>query len=319
MTEEKRESMLRKVRALYAKANSTEHEGERAVFMAKADQLMEAHAIETWMLEAGKDDEQSKLVVKRSFDMSWWSELGDLPHDCKSQVWHLFASCAKHARCYVSANGIWQSGGCPVWGLEADLDYLDFLFTDLFVQLFAKIRPAYNPDKTLGENVMIAKEAGMKYTDIAVWCGHPEWRIPNGTGGWKSSPTNKMLSSYKSHLKSIGQSPSDRVTVHPHTYAYSFLSAFTVTIRKRFEDMSASTASTRVGGAELVLRDIREQAQSAAFSEFPAWAKHSGLSRSGGGRKLSTQGYASGGNAGKDARIAGRGGNNLRGTKRLSS
>src|SRR5438105_2377791 len=243
MTDTKREDLLRKVRGLYAKANNTEHEGERQVFMAKADQLMEQYAIEEWQLLAGQ--EENKAIVKRQFDMSWWSQLGDLPHDCKSQVWHLFASCAEHARCYVNANGIWTSGGVPVWGLESDLDYLDMLFTDLFVQLFGKIRPAYDPARSMGENVAIAKEAGMKYIDIAVWLGHPEWRVPNGTGGYKTADNGKMLREYKTYLKSIGKTTRDVVSVHPSTYAYSFLAAFTSKIRERFRAMKQSTTDAR--------------------------------------------------------------------------
>lgn len=306
MTDSKRDDILRKVRGLYAKAQSTEFEGERQVFMAKADQMMESYAIETWMLEAGKDEEQSRLVVRRDFNMSWWSELGDLPHDAKSQVWHLFSACVKHCRCYTNAAGIWNTGGCPVWGLEADLDFLNFLFTDLFVQLFAKVKPSYDPNKTMGHNVMIAKEAGMKYIDIALWLGKPEWRVSNGSGGYKTADGGKMLREYKAHLKSIGKTTQDVVAIHPHTWAYSYLSAFTATIRERFREMESTNAGERSGGAELVLRDIRQQAASAAYAEFPQFAKKDGLSHQGGGRRLSTAGYAAGGSAGKSASIANR-------------
>lgn len=300
MTNAKREDLLRKVRGLMAKANSTEHEGERQTFMAKADELMEKYAIEQWMLATG--EEENKAIVKRQFDMSWWSQLGDLPHDCKSQVWHLFSTCAKHARCYVNANGIWTSGGVPVWGMESDLDYLDALFTDLFVQLFGKIRPSYDPKLSLGENVVVGKDAGMKWSQIAIWAGHPEWYDAYSK---KMLDHGKLKREYLTALKAAGRS-GERVSVHPHTYAYSFLSAFTVKIRERLGGMEKTTSQGRGTGADLVLRDIRLAAAEAAFGENPAWRKSTGMVRSG-ARSISDQGYASGGNAGANARITQKG------------
>jgi hypothetical protein len=301
MTESKQEAMLRKIRGLYAKANSTEHSGEREVFMAKADQLMEQYAIDTWMLQAGEDTEKAKLIVKRLFDVSWWNDLGDLSHDSKSQVWHLFQDCVTHCRCYTHAGKIWNSGGVPVYGMAADLDYLNLLFTDLFIQLFAQVKPTYDPNKSLGHNVAIAKQAGMKYIEIALWLGKPEWRVPNGTGGYKTADKGKMLREYKKYVAEHGGTV---VTVHPSNWAYSFIMSFRSTVAARFKEMrGADTAAT--GGNALVVRDIREAAQSAMFDDFPELRKGTGLVRSG-GRRLIGEAAAAGGAAGSKARIADR-------------
>jgi hypothetical protein len=328
MTESKRESILRKVRGLMAKAQSTEHEGERQVFMAKADELMEQYAIETWMLETGKDSEQARLIVRRQLDIAWWFQMRGVHHDARSEVWWLFDACVRHCRCYTSASA-WDVGTktVAVYGLEADLDYLDLLFTDLLVQLSSKIRPTYDPNKSMGENVMIAKEAGMKYTAIAVWLGYPEWRVPNGSGGYKTADKGKMLREYKKHLASIGKSVSDVVTVHPDAWAISYCAAFRATIQRRFREMSGARESGSNDSQALVLRDIRLQAQEAMYQDFPDLRPHpegcecetckpkKALKYREGHRTVSAA-YYRGGEAGANARIASRN-QKLGGSKQL--
>jgi hypothetical protein len=265
----KQEDILRRVRGLMAKAASTEFEGEREAFQAKADQLMEAYAIETWMLQTGEDESKARLIVKRDFDMSWWSQLGhQVSWETKSNVWYLFTACVKHCRCFTSTR-TFGFDSVPVFGMEADLNYLDLLFTDLFTQLFAKIKPQYDPDKSMGENVMRAKEAGMKYIDIAVWLGHPEWRVPNGTGGYKTADNGKMLREYKSYLKSIGKTPKDVVTVHPASWALSYTYGFYTQVAARLHRMREDREAENTGSNALALRDIEMMAREAYDAMFP--------------------------------------------------
>ena len=274
---QRQDDILRKVRALIAKANSTDFEGEREVFMAKADQLMESYAIETWMLATGDDEEKAKNIERRDFDMSWWGDLSGIHHDAKSNVYHLFAACVRHCRCYTSVS-LFSSTNMPVYGMPADLDYLNLLFTDLFIQLFAKLKPAYDPQKSMGENIMIAKEAGMKYTDIAVWLGHPEWREQvygqRGYGHWKTCDNGKMLREYKKYLTSIGKTPKDVVSAHPDAWAISYTQAFWSRITTRLKNQIADRASEQTGSMALVLQDIRKKAEMALYEDFPHLKPH---------------------------------------------
>src|SRR5580765_5812641 len=246
--ESRQAAILRKVRALYAKAASTEHEGEREVFTAKADQLMEAYAIETWQLETGADDEKARLITRVDMDMSWWIQLYQIHEDARWPIWYLFDSCVKHCRCYTEWGA--QTYGrenrkITVFGLQADIEYLDLLFTDLFTQIFSRVSPTYDPAKCMGENVMRAKEAGMKYTDIANWLGHPEWVVPNGTGGVKTADNGKMLREYKKYLLTIGKTPRDVVSVHPDSWIIGFVSSFCTKVRQRMRAMAEMRAESR--------------------------------------------------------------------------
>lgn len=314
----KTEDILRKVRGLIAKANATDFEGEREAFMAKADQLMEAYAIETWQLETGDDDEKAKLIVRRDFDMQWWSDLKGVHHDAKSSVWWLFSACVRHCRCRTSVS-LFSFSTIPVFGLQADLDYLDLLFTDLFIQLFDKLKPKYDPNKSMGENIMRAKEAGMKYTDIAVWLGHPEWREmvygERGYGHWKTCDNGKMLREYKNYLKSIGKTPKDVVSAHPDAWAISFTSAFTSRIQTRLRNQVEEREAGYTGSMELVLRDIAKMAEEALFDAFPDLRPHPADCdckectkknkpvKYRGGHQINMAAYARGGKAGDEARI----------------
>lgn len=315
----KQEDILRKVRGLIAKAQGTEFEGEREAFMAKADALMEAYAIEEYMLATGEDESKARLIKRRDFDMGWWRQLYGIDHDARNCVYWLFNTCVKHCRCMTSVQA-WSftSNTAAIYGTEADLSYLDLLFTDLFTQLFAKIKPAYDSDKSMGENVLVAKEAGMKYTDIAVWLGHPEWVVPNGTGGTKTADNGKMLREYKAFLKSIGKSPRDVVSVNPKAYQYSYCYGFYATVAERLRMMRGDREVEHTGDMSLALRDIEDLAREAMWDDFPELrpheddcqceqckarrkpVKYSGRQ----GYQLVSQGYGAGKGAGQTARIA---------------
>lgn len=317
--ESRQEAILRKVRGLMAKAASTEFPEERDAFQAKADELMEQYAIESWMLASGSDESKARLIKRREFDMTWWRELRGVDSDAKNAVYWLWTACVRHCRC-VTDIMTWSTleNKASIFGTEADLTYLDLLFTDLFTQLFAKIKPAYDPDKSLGENVLRAKEAGMKYTDIAVWLGHPEWRERNGTGGWKTCDNGKMLREYKSYLRSIGKTPADVISVNPKAYQYSYCYAFYTTVSSRMYEMRQGREDT-TGSTAIALRDIEVLAKEAMWDEFPDLRPHPEDCQCEActakakpikyrqGYQIVHQGYGAGRDAGAKARIAQQG------------
>lgn len=272
---DRQDDILRKVRALIAKASSTDFPEEAEAFRRKADALMEAYAIETWMLETGKDETKARLIKTVAMDMQWWADLKDLEFDARSNVWYLFTACVKHCRCVADwSTRDYRANTVRVYGMSSDIAYLDLLFTDLFIQLFDKIKPKYDPNRSLGENVMRAKEAGMKYIDIAVWAGHPEWREMTHTGGYKTCDGGKMLREYKKHLEGLGKSPRDVVTVHPDNYRLSYTYSFYAEISKRLRAMRDDRAGGQTGSTALALRDIEDLAREAMYEDFPELRPH---------------------------------------------
>lgn len=273
MSENKaQESVLQKVRALLAKAASTEFEGERQVFMQKADELMERYAIDQVMLEHAKDSTKARLVERRRMEINWYYQLKDIDRDARSEIYWLWIACVRHCRCVGGEFNTYERiDGAPVvsvYGIPSDLMYLDLLFTDLMSQMVAKLRPSYDPDKTMGYNIAVAKAAGMKYADIAVWMGREDW-VVNG----RPVDHGIMARAYKQHVEEHGQ---DWITVRPGTYQWSFVEGFCRTISSRMYQMrklrTAETDST--GPMALALRDVLDLAKEELWNDFPNLRPH---------------------------------------------
>lgn len=99
MSGDKKEKMLEKVRALLAKANDTEFEGEADVFRAKADELMTAYAIEQWQVDEADSrvGTSNRTPERRDIDISWYwkNSYSHIKHD----LYHMFDQVARSCRC----------------------------------------------------------------------------------------------------------------------------------------------------------------------------------------------------------------------------
>lgn len=267
------EKVLQRVRALIAKAQSTEFEEERITFMAKADELMEKYTIDRAMAMQ-KDDPNVRLVVRRNMDVSWWRDMKDIDRDSRNEIYWLWQACVRHCRCVTPGFGEitygfhedgrrnWEEMSIPVFGTENDLNYLDMLFTDLFLQMMSKVKPKYDPNLEIGANVRLAKEAGMTWDQILDWSGL------RGTALGK-----RLLPAYRKYCEAHGL---PQVKINPKTYQWSFVSGFTAMIRTRLQEMRRQREGAPGTGEStaLVLRDIQQQAQDAMWDDFPHLKPH---------------------------------------------
>lgn len=265
MTEKQHEKMLQRVRALLAKANSTEFEEERKTFLAKADELMEKYAIDK-ALAMQAEDPNVRLVVRRDMDFSWWTDLRGIDRDAAGEIYWLWDSCVKHCRCVTvgAANAVWtrEEKTVAVYGTESDLDYLDLLFTDLFMQMSKKLKPTFDPNLEIGASVRLAKEAGMTWDQILDWTG------------LRYDPLGKrLLPAYRKYCEAHNL---PQVKINPKTYQWSFTSGFCTTIRTRFRAIREQREGGRdsTGSMALALRDIADQARDAMYDDFPDLKPH---------------------------------------------
>lgn len=276
---DKMDKILNQVRALLAKAASTEFEGERRVFLEKADELMEKYAIEEVML-LQKDDSKARIIERREMDISWWHALKELNHDTRSEIFWLWTACVRHCRCVggTFSTYTYASQTTAVYGVPSDLSYLNLLFTDLLNQMIGHIRPEYDKNKSMGENIAVAKAAGMKYADIAIWMGKPEWvkevyNRQTGRRDFKPIDHGIMARAYKEFVAQAGQ---DWITVRPATYLWSYIESFCNAVKSRLYYIQQQRAgkSEQTGSNALVLRDIRLQAREALYEDFPSLRPH---------------------------------------------
>ncbi|WP_298133866.1 DUF2786 domain-containing protein [Micropruina sp.] len=113
--------ILERVRALLAKAESTEHESEAMAFTAKAQQLMTKHAIEQAMVDEGGAAENSPGMIRVPLDPPY--------ADAKAL---LLQTIAENTRC--RALFLAELALSHVIGYSDDLEAVELLFTSLLVQ-----------------------------------------------------------------------------------------------------------------------------------------------------------------------------------------
>jgi hypothetical protein len=283
--------MLERVRALLAKADSTDFPEEAAAFRAKADALMTQYAIDQWMVdEAQAGTEARPKPEVRHMDFAWW-----YTSERHSELWDLFCDTAHHCRCVVATRGQGSSGSyrqMPVIGLPADLDYFDMLFTSLMLQMGKQLEPRPDADGELGEQVFLLRQAGQPWERITEqvflaglvtptkketekvneWraryatgylnpnaVGEPiEWRELKHSEAW-TDMKNRLANANRKYVKTNGLQQ-ERNYVKPRVYQRSFAIGFVDEVRRRFFAMRREQASGQTSGMELALVDIRQQA-----------------------------------------------------------
>ncbi|MFF1871790.1 DUF2786 domain-containing protein [Kitasatospora herbaricolor] len=121
--------MLSRIRALLAKAESTEYPEEAEALTAKAQQLMAQHSI----------DEALLAVTAAAADTPAALRIGvDSPYEVPKTM--LLDAVAAANRCRV----VWakEFGFCTIVGFDADLDGVELLYTSLLVQATAAMHKA---------------------------------------------------------------------------------------------------------------------------------------------------------------------------------
>jgi hypothetical protein len=343
--------MLERVRALLAKADSTNFPGEAESFRAKADELMTTYAIEQWQVDDANGAQATRPRPEvRQMDFSWWT--GRVAQH--EQLWSLFLDTAAHCRCVVALRGYATSahGGSyktmPVIGLASDLDYLDMLFTHLMLQMQRQLHPRVDTSKTLGENAFAMRSAGksmregrdamapllwdagmLDLTDAqlekAPWVRQPS-TYPDPTS-WRELPSPLQKSLVGRVRRALNDEAKRRETlvpdVHPRVWQRSFAMGFVGEVGTRFRRMrteqQASTGGSS-GSMALAVRDIREQAVDLYREIWPVPESTGTRSR---GRavsrevRFSDRAYGSGKQAGAKADISGHPSKGLGGRKGL--
>lgn len=264
------EKMLERVRALLAKAASTEHPAEAEAFRAKADELMTKYAIELWQIEqlqSGKD--ARTLPVRKDMNVDWWYNYG-LDREVRSVMWSIFSAVARHSRCLpVGGKSDYRTKTVPVIGMPHDIDYLDLLFTHLLLQMLDAMDPQPVPGEPLIEALVRMKESGLKWEEI-----HRRLRrsghVPDEP--WSKQVASKMnfAGKYTRYCREHGR---DRTYVTPSIYRRSFVDGFRWSLQARLNNQ-VEQQGQNTGSMAIALRDIRDIVQQAMWDEFPDLRPH---------------------------------------------
>lgn len=274
---DKKGKILERVRALIAKADSTNFPEEAASFRAKADELMTTYAIEQWQLDAIKRGER-EMPEKREVDMSWYAR-----NPFRDQLWTLFYQTAQHCRC--QAVGLKFGGGViPVVGMPNDLDYFDLIFTSLMLQMGKQIDPQPIPELSLEENLAALREAGLPWVDALNRLADAgfieksdEYRVHDGkVAHFSRKVYETTIRKYRAWCKRTGH---DQSYVNQKTFRRNFADGFVDEIWTRFAEMrraqeTAYDADHKAGSMNLVMRDIKQVVKEAVWDFFPDLRPH---------------------------------------------
>jgi hypothetical protein len=304
MTDERNAKMLERVRALLAKADTTNFPAEAETFRAKADELMTAYSISAWQVEdAQRGLDRRATPTRRDFDRAWRHS------PFRSELMQIFYDLARHCRCVVGHRGIDYSRNiAPVYGLPSDLDYLDALFTSVMLEVAKSLTPSVDHNGEVGHEVYKQRQAGIAWPEITRkvykaglvtltkgefkklaerYPSHFDGMDPEDVGwddlsrydyagfnGGVREIVKKRLANYNRRYVRDHGLQGERNYVRPEVYQRSFIFGFEQEMRDRIERLSASSRrayDTEHGANSMALavRDIRQQAIDLYDNEFP--------------------------------------------------
>lgn len=328
---------LQQIRALLAKADSTEFPEEAEACRAKADALMTSYAIDQWTVSAAANGVSGRPEPEvRYVDFGWWRTSSR-----SDDLWSLFINLSVHCRCVVAVNGYGSNGDwtkIPVIGLASDLDYFDMLFTHLMLQMGKKLEPTPTADKSAGENVFLLRQAGMPWPRIVekmfnigqvrptdrqlakfqLEPGHDWKEVPHGL---EREMQKKLAKLNRAYVAANGLQE-ERNYVNPQVYQRSFALGFVSEVAMRLREMRRDQegASGSTGSVALAIRDIRKVALDLCDEMFPP-IQRKGRSRAlaKDNKKIDGSAYHTGTMEGRKADISNRTGDRLRSTKEIGS
>lgn len=258
----KRTKILKQVRGLLDTAASYRGMGNTEAadsYEAKADSLMTAYTIESFELEMAKPVGHREAPLVREFDYGKAKDTGDRKADeeINDSLSKIFWSLASFCRVKVGYYG-WKSA--KVVGYEADLEYLDFLYTTARIHLAGNLEPKPSPTLSEYDNFVVMKEAGMKWERI--------WQLLHPGEPFNRSACQRLLGKYREECKREGK---PQMKGDPRIYQRSFVLGFVAQLHNRLSRMQDSR---NAGGKGLVLANREDDLMQALWDAFPLLRPH---------------------------------------------
>lgn len=257
-TAKRREDIMRRVAGLLAKADSTDFSAERDNLIAKADELMSRYAIETYELEMQADKKVRRKPELRDIE---YGSTGNSEAD--EQMVQVFYALAELTGCLLPKWG-WRSS--KVIGYPEDLDYLTMLFFNVRIHLAGKLEPKPDPHLSMEENLVMLKEAGLKWVRI--------YELLHGAGQikepWERKVGVKFTGIYTRYCKENNR---PRMYSNPDVWRRNFIVGYSQEIRNRIYDMRAAREKA-AQGKELVLVSMKDELQEFMYEMFPKLRPH---------------------------------------------
>jgi uncharacterized protein DUF2786 len=305
----KLDKTLAKVRALIAKAESTDSPAEAEALRERADALMFAHAIDEVMLEASRPEEQRTKPAHIRIKLADKSHLTE-------QITYLAQYLANHYRVRLVFMGLytkhWGDITVTAVGYESDLRFFETMFTALHLDLAGKLTPKADPAETFDANVYRMRDAGMSWGAIAhemnktranyLKANAANTAAQSLVADWKEIPIREdaqypiPAGAYRRECKRRGEAP--RRTRTPVGYQRNFAEGYVNRIGLRLAEMRRKRDNEGSGTA-LVLRS--DSVEDMVNELFPKMSKSKAPAK----LKTDWQARVAGDEAGKTADLGG--------------
>lgn len=244
---------MARVQALLARAASSEFEAEADASRKKAAEIMTAYQIEEYELVA-KGDQRKPVPTVRTMDCSFYDQIRE--DDVKDAVWTIFNCTIRYTGGISAPYTDWHDGKriLQVVGLPVDLDYMEMLFTSLFMECMTRMTPKADPAKTMIQNLVALKEVGHKWEYI----GNELIKIGQLTEYTRNVGV-RFTKIYSDHCKQNGR---EQVRINPTLFKRSFIQGFSLGVMQKLQEMAKEKDQAfDMGGMGLVLRDNRVDVQ----------------------------------------------------------
>jgi uncharacterized protein DUF2786 len=262
--EDRRSKMLKRVQDLLSRAASTDFAPEAESCRDKANELMMRYSIEEFeLVQQGQDRPKP---VFRKVGASWMVAY-DLPYEVRSSLYQIFHACAQYSRTMVAPSGTagWDGDEYKlgIVGTEADIDYLELMFTSLYMECVMRMAPSVNKNRPMIENLVALKEVGHKWAYI----GEELYRIGQLDQPYTRNTGVRFTKLYSDYCKKHGR---DQVKISPEVFKRSFINGFTYGVRAKLQEMmEANDRQFETEGAGIVLRDMRHDVAEFFAAMFP--------------------------------------------------
>lgn len=260
---EKFTKILTQVRALIAKADSTEFQGESDLLRAKAEALMLKYRIEEALVFEQAIGHAAPLTPV-------WStvRLGEASSEYTTNYSQIAGAIITH----VGAKGLvktdWEQSAylLEMCGFDTDLRYAEVLLTSCLLEFGKRLEPRYDHDLSQAENAWIFRSAGWERKRIArLMFG--DWTTVNEMKA-KNRKVTRLIKEWGDKTGQDSAALLGRGNMMS-TYRDSYVSGFVGALNLRLWNMR-NEAQTLTGGA-LVPVSRMEAVEEAYYGKYPQY------------------------------------------------
>jgi hypothetical protein len=252
MTQPVEEKILDRVRKLLDRANHPNTpDPERELCIQRADRYMLQYAIDQALLDATKKDDRRLPITRRfhAYDgREWKYKFGTILHAMEETY-----------RCRVA---IHADGDVTVVGMPEDVDYMELIWTNVYLTFISRLYPRWDDNLSFDHNVYNYKRAGFRWAQI--------YRIATEHHHYlKDEKDGAMIRGYKRHAAMVGDTSQIKTQRH-EAFRESFAEGFVRSLCARLETVRTETSETATGsGAELALVSVKDRVEEAFYEVFP--------------------------------------------------